>query len=220
MSLAQFAKRLTKSSKRIEYDNDELFEAGTDVIIPEELDNEDSKSTINGQDIESDTIIAYNSEQRANMKQIYKIGGSVMRLRKPLVLRFHKFKQTKDPHQFYFSQLRLYHPHSVIDLEVWEDDLDRCLKAYNEAKDAIAYVKSIVMKYQDKVESAQSKAQEEFDHYIGDILDAEKEQEEDDSAEEGTVETEEFMALDPDDANTDKIGSDNESKCIFKKIEL
>ena len=59
-----------------------------------------------------------------------------MRLRKPLVLRFHKFKQTTDPHQFYFSQLRLYHPHSVTDLNIWEQDFDKCVAAYNE------YVKS------------------------------------------------------------------------------
>ena len=53
MSLAQFAKRLTKSSKKSEYDNDELFEAGSDVVIQEELENEDSKAVKNGQDIES-----------------------------------------------------------------------------------------------------------------------------------------------------------------------
>ena len=76
------------------------------------------------------------------------------------------------------------------------------------------------MKYQDKVESAQSKAQEEFDHYIGDILDAEKEQDDEDCFEEGTVETSGFMALDPDDLDADKKDSSNENGCFFKKIEL
>ena len=50
--------------------------------------------------------------------------------------------------------------------------LEEFRKAYNSNKVAIKYVKSKVMKYQEKVESAQSKAQEEFDNCMGDILDS------------------------------------------------
>ena len=91
-----------------------------------------------------------------------------MRLRKPLVLRFHKFKQTTDSHQFYFFQLRSYYPHYTTDLYEWEEDFEKCIAAYNEHKESIEYVKSKEIKYQEKVESAQSQAQEEWllDHTL------------------------------------------------------
>ena len=96
--------------------------------------------------------------------------------------------------------------------------MEECRKAYNSNKEAIEYVKSKVMKYQEKVESAQSKAQEEFDNCMGDILDSTKQQQEDDCLDEGTHDPEEFMALDPDNHHdNDKI--DNKMKdSLFKKI--
>ena len=143
-----------------------------------------------------------------------------MRLRKPLVIRFHKFKQTTDPHQFYFSQLRLYHPHSTTDLEKWEKDMVACEEAYQENKEAIEYVKSKVMKYQEKVESAQSKAQKEFDNCMGDILDSTKEQQEDDCLDEGIHDPEEFMALDPDNHHDNDKIDDKMKDSFFKKNRI
>ena len=76
------------------------------------------------------------------------------------------------------------------------------------------------MKYQEKVESAQSKAQEEFDNCMGDILVSTKEQQEDDCLDEGTHDPEQFMALDPDN-QYDKDKIDNKmNDSFFKKIEL
>ena len=48
--------------------------------------------------------------------------------------------------------------------------MKECIDAYNDNKESIDYVKSKVMKYQEKVESAQSKAEVEFDICVGDIL--------------------------------------------------
>ena len=76
------------------------------------------------------------------------------------------------------------------------------------------------MKYQDKVEDAQSKAQEEFDNYVGDILDATKEQEEADCADEGTHDPDQFMALDPDDYSTDRNKYDEPKDGFYKRVEL
>ena len=67
--------------------------------------------------LDSDFIIHVDETKRKKLDKSYKIDGVTMRLRKPLVLRFHKFKQTTEPHQYYFSQLRLYHPHDTNDLE-------------------------------------------------------------------------------------------------------
>ena len=35
-----------------------------------------------------------------------------------------KYKQLSEPHEFYFSQLRLYHPHSVEDMTDWETSFE------------------------------------------------------------------------------------------------
>ena len=199
ISLSQFAKRFTKGKKSTYSGEEDLFEEDTDVVIPEEGNSDETFVCSDSQDIEADQIIAFNPEHRHNLKRYYKCGGAILRLRKPLVLRFHKYKQLSDPHQYYYSQLCLFHPHSVDDQKFWESDLDKCMNAYNQAKSSIDYVKSKVMNYQEKVENAQSKAQEEFDNCVGDLLDANKEQQDDDCREEGTTAPDTFMALDSDD---------------------
>ena len=141
-----------------------LLSAGAQII----------QERANTNDIKDDFIIAFDKQDRKELKERYTVDKVTMRRRKPLVLRFYKFKQTKDPHQYYFSQLRLYHPHTTEELDAWEADFDTCKNAYDKAKSAIDYVKSKVMKYHDKVESAQDKAQEEFDNCMGDILDSTK----------------------------------------------
>ena len=74
------------------------------------------------------------------------------------------------------------------------------------------------MKYQEKVESAQSEAQVEFDSCVGDILDSTKEQQEDDCMDEGTHDPEQFMALDPDDQFGDDKFNSKAKDSLFKKI--
>ena len=113
----------------------------------------------------------------------------------------------------------MYHPHRPADLHDWEKSEQKCFEAYNENLDAIKYVKSKVMKYQDKVDEAQSKAQEEYDTYMADLLDPSKEQQEGDCLDEGVQEPETFMAIDPDDYSIDT--KDYQIKDgFYKKINL
>ena len=128
ISLSQFAKTITKARKNAKNDEDaeELFPEGEDVTIIEENDHDEEHEEPAINDINADFIIAYKDKDKKDkqkLKKFYKIDGVTMRRRKPLVLRFHKFKQTTEPHQFYFSQLRLYHPHSTTDLDKWETDM-------------------------------------------------------------------------------------------------
>ena len=54
--------------------------------------------------------------------------------------------------------------------------MDVCIKAYSEDRESINYVRSKVRKYQEEVEVAQMKAQEEeYESCVGDILDPTKE---------------------------------------------
>ena len=215
MSLSQFAKRLTKGRSSKYEDEDFLFEKESDVLFEEENEAETGITTYN--EIKDDFVIAFEENKRNPLQMVYDFNGTMMKLRKPLVLRFHKFKQNTEPHEFYFSQLRLYHPHSKNDLDAWENDMDVCIKAYNEARESINYVRSKVMKYQEEVEVAQMKAQEEYESCIGDILDPTKEQEEEDCKVEGYHEPQKFIAFDVGENMTD---DSSRKEGHFKKIEL
>jgi hypothetical protein len=222
ISLSQFAKRCTLDSKRSETNEDEqLFEKGTAIKVKEEEENpHDLKADVLKDEIKQDFIIVYNSHTKQRLPKTFKVGNRQMRLRRPLALRFHKFSKTKERHQYYFSQPRLYHPHRPEDLERWEQDEDECIYAYREAEDAINYVKSKVMKYEDKVEEAQTKAQEEFDNQIGDILDSTKEQEDEDCLDEGMGEPSYHMAIDPDAYYSDNKKCDEVHDGFYKKNRI
>ena len=102
----------------------------------------------------------------------------------------------------------------------WETSLKVCKTAYDLAKPAIDYVKSKVMKYQEEVEEAQSKAQDEYEYCLGDFLDSTKEQEEDDCLNEGTHEPADFTAIHPDDLTQADKKFDDVKGVVYKKIEL
>ena len=98
MCLAQFAKRY------------ERVRDGT-KIQDEQITLSEKENSIN-----EDFIITSNPKFRKSLPKNIKLTGSLaagespnMRLRKPLVLRFHKFKENKEPHNYYFSELELYH---------------------------------------------------------------------------------------------------------------
>ena len=226
ITLSQFAKRCTLSSKTKNYNKDE----DTDVDSDEETElnkmnsEEEIKSSGNDNDfcngIKEDFIISFEKIYRKKLPKLFEARGRTMRLRRPLALRFHKFNQTKEPHQYYFSQLRLYHPHRPADLENWQTNEEACIIAYEKNKAAIQYVKSKVMKYQEKVDEAQIKAQEEFDSYIGDLIDSTKEQQEADCIDEGIQDIENTIAIDPDDYYKDRETNERSNVGYYKKIEL
>ena len=132
-------------------------------------------------------------------------------------MRFHKFKKTSESHEYYFSQQRLYQLHTKTDLNLWENDIEGCKSVFNEARESINYVRSKVMKYQEEVELAQAKAQEEFEYCIGDLLDPTKEQEEADCVDEGFHKPEKFIAFDIKDCVNEDV---NAHQGFFKQIEL
>ena len=187
-------------------------QAGDDDIVPDEQA---------GDAIYMDEIISYDSGYRFPLPEVVQIGSKSMKLRKPICLRFHKFKVLSEPHEYFFSQLRLYHPHSKSDLDIWENDYDKCKKDYDENLNGIKYVKSKVMKFQEKVESSQDKAQAEYyDAAVGDILDSTKEQDMSDCRDEGLQESDTFVAFDPSLATVDKSELCEAKASKYVKVEL
>ena len=59
-----------------------------------------------------------------------------MKRRSPQVLRYHKFNKEKNPHEYYFSELQLYHPHGLFseqensDLQREREDFERCKQTF------------------------------------------------------------------------------------------
>ena len=59
-----------------------------------------------------------------------------MRLReKPLVLRFYKYSQKKNAHEFFYSELLLYKPWRDEAKELYLDDLNSCLELFNDIEE-------------------------------------------------------------------------------------
>ena len=54
-----------------------------------------------------------------------------MKLRSPMVARFHKFSKVKTPHEFYYSELQLYRPFASED-ELSNNSLEICKSLYHE----------------------------------------------------------------------------------------
>ena len=53
-----------------------------------------------------------------------------MKLRRPLVIRFHKYKQKENPHEFYYSELQKYLPFREEETELGLDNLTECKDIY------------------------------------------------------------------------------------------
>ena len=62
-------------------------------------------------------------------------GEKWMKLRRPLVIRFHKYKQKENPHEFYYSELQKYLPFREEEKELGLDNLTECKDIYEEKQE-------------------------------------------------------------------------------------
>merc|ERR1712155_247406 len=84
-----------------------------------------------------------------------------MKLRRPIVIRLHKFKQETQPHEFYFSELQLFHIFKHPGEEqLCREDENVCISVYEDNIEDINYVKARTMPYMKIVEVAQQQADE------------------------------------------------------------
>ena len=82
-----------------------------------------------------------------------------MRLRSPLVIRFHKFNINKDPHEFRVSTLQLYIPFQN-EKDLFLDDENKCKQLYLKNIKNIQNIKEQMFPYLEDVEEARSKVSE------------------------------------------------------------
>ena len=138
-----------------------------------------------------------------------------MKRKSAMVLRYHKINKQKQPHEFYYSELQLYHPHSAErSLEREKEDLDVCKETYCTSN--LLKVKSKIMEFLESVEEGLERAQE-LENLIGDELDAQAEQDKDEDSAEGVVDHPDFIHLDP---NRLENIPESSSSGVFKTVSL
>ena len=141
-----------------------------------------------------------------------------MKKRKRQVVRFHKENKTKNPHEFYFSQLQMYRPFNSEN-ELYPEDLERCVELYNEISPhnecrKVDNIQMLLLKHIKFVEIGTEKAEEIINSRIGDIMDSELEQDNDDCENVGISEHQDFIFKNP--ADLEKVNSGNKR---YKQIE-
>ena len=141
-----------------------------------------------------------------------------MQLRKPFVLRLHKFNKTKNPHEYYFSELQLYYPFTD-ESHLFPEDSENWENLYKAKKDQILIIKSQVMKHLTAVEEGRERAEEMIANEIGDQLDSNIVQENEDAALEDADEHPDLFVLNPPDID-DVTGVKSSEQEIYRKTEL
>ena len=211
MCLAQFAKRY------MTYNN-----------VKEEVANDVSQASKCPEDygIKDNFIISPNEAERKGLPRIVQlVGDSVageskfLKIRKPFALRYHKLKETTDPHQFKVAEMELYKPFRK-DSELYFENFEECEKLYTESLSYIQYVKSKVMEFLENVEESRESAQEIVNEEIAAAMDAEVEQDNADCNEMPPEESAVFVALDSDNIQLNDDAQNVISEGTFKRIEI
>ena len=122
-----------------------------------------------------DFIVTHDFETKVSLKFLPKFirinnlrpgEPQFMKLRSMVVARMHKFNKTKNPHEFYLSELQLYKPFINED-HLCADSLESCKIIYDDKSDhnglnKITNGKRILMEHLEDVEEGTEKAQEEI----------------------------------------------------------
>ena len=97
------------------------------------------------------------------------LNNKIMRLRKfDAVIRRHKFKAEKDEHQFFYSELLLFHPWRDEVEELFPHDPKKCGELYLRVKESIDEVKSRLFPHLTDVELGRTMVQN-FEDDLNDI---------------------------------------------------
>ena len=140
-----------------------------------------------------------------------------MKLRSPYMIRFHKVNRTKNPHEFYFSELQKYKPFQNEE-ELFPNDESKCEELYWSEKENLDRVKRLVMPHLEGVEEGTERAEELIDSNAGVDLDPTNEQDNDDCEEEGVQDYPDYFVKDPTDFFEKNEASVNDS--VYSTIQL
>ena len=176
--------------------------------------------------IRDNYIISPISVERVSLPTLVELEGNpipgesnFLQLRKPLALRYHKFKETNNPHEYYFSEMELY-THFRKESELFPEDIVKCEERYNRQKNSIQYIKSRVMEFLQVVEEARENAEEILNEEVAIELDSEANQDNAECNLLGTGDVDSFIALDSEgiQRTTDDLNLATEG--VYKRIEI
>ena len=137
-----------------------------------------------------------------------------MKLKHTVALSLHKINKQKSPHEFEYSELQLYHPHSLLNnLTNEKESFEACHMTYRSSN--LHYVKGQIMKYLESVEEGLERA-EELNNLIGDDLDPQGEQDKDDDLAEGITDHPDYLHADPNNLE----GVPEKTTGLFKSVSL
>ena len=229
MSPMQFSKRYTTAratksdlKRELESDDDNQESSGEDESVsdvtqlPLDIDNT----------IENDFIIHRDRSKRKPLPKRITLQGQFypgepryMQLRRPLVVRYHKFRKTTESHDYLFSELELYHVFQSKEERLrCIEDIEFCLETYQNSLDQINYVRSKTMPFVTHVEDGLEKAEVIYnEENAAETLDPQAAQDNAECEVEGVNDQETFVAFDYDkleDTYAEK------SDALFKRIQI
>ena len=236
ISLMQFAKRYTRAQPRkadlkdIEEElesNEEIgdLEDDGEKEIEEDFDVNTLPSGIENT-LDNDFIIHSERNRRTPLPDRIALSGPFypgeprfMKLRRPCVVRVHKFRKTVESHDYVFSQLELYYVfRAKEERERCLEDFDFCIQTYIDNLENINYVRSKTMPFMNHVEECLEKADEVVNKdNIAESIDPQAAQDDADCLEEGIVVEGEFVAFDYDKLEENYA---EKSDALFKRIEV
>ena len=171
--------------------------------------------------LEDDFLFEYNLEggQKKRLPRFIPLkSGKWMKMRAKRVLRFHKIKQTTNPHEYYYTEMQKYTPFKS-DADLFPDDPIKCIELYNSKLEEIKEIKQMVLPHLQTVTEGRERA-EEFLADVGIDLDPMNEQNEDIARQEGDHEDDEMAILDPAASGVVRDTIESTVDRTYRKIEI
>ena len=146
-----------------------------------------------------------------------------MKLRSPMVIKFHKINRSKNPHEHMFSELQLYRPFKSEE-ELQPEDFEKCKVLYEEKceygndRTKIQIVKKLLMPHLVDVQEGIQHVEETLESNAGALLDPENEQDNADCEDEGVSDHPDFVSKDP--SQFIEKGETSRSNNLYKRIEI
>ena len=197
------------------------------VVKKEEFDNDGCTQHICSclKECTCKKIIHWEDEHEQYLPDYIKLNENIghMKLRKdPSILRYHKIDEGKNPHEYAYSLLQLFMPwRNEKDLP--ENDYEECLEMLERLSESLTRLQQKLFPLRKAVEEGRATLENFPDPrptHIGDQLDPEKEQENEDAAMEGLVEDEEFAGRHPGEKCGDEEGGITPNRGIFRRVDI
>ena len=148
--------------------------------------------------------------------------GYMKKRKEPAILRYHKQREDKNPHEHMYSQLLLWY-NWRSESELFENDYEKCEQILQSCAEHIRQVQEQLFPNRKAVEEGRAILENFADprpSHIGDTLDPENEQANEEAAREGLVEDDEFAGRYPREEYDNEDSGFAPEKSIYKPVAI